>query len=239
MILDFTDSIMFIVSLMLMLRGFSRGFMHSLIGPISIIITTFISAVYYQATKNVVVSLLIGTIGPLILAVFLRFILKEWARTTNNDIKPSFLSCTAGALLTLSWGWVFIVFLILLLTILPMPGKLAVAQNDILRSMSYTRIAKPLVGPMLNQKVADIVTSKSPDGTVNISNNDLSSIAQDPRFQKVIQDPEIQQEINAHDMVKLLSNPKILKLTQDLMSDPAMLKKVLAAYRSQSADQSK
>jgi len=236
---DFTDSITFIVSVMLMMRGFSRGFMLSLIGPISIIITTFISAVYYQATKDVVVSLLIGTIGPLILAFFLRFILKEWARSTNNDIKPNFLSCTAGALLTLSWGWVFIVFLLLLLTVISMPGNLSMAQNDILRSMSYTRIAKPLMGPLLNQQVADIVTSKSTDGSVKISNDDLSSIAQDPRFQKVIQDPQIQQEINAHDMVKLLGNPKILKLTQELMSDPAMLNKVLAAYRSQSATQSK
>lgn len=237
--LDVTDSITFIVSFVLMMRGFSRGFMHSLIGPISIIITTIVSACYYQATKDALVSLLIGTIGPLILAIFLRFILKEWARTTNNDIKPNFLSCTAGALLTLSWGWIFIIFLILLLTVLPMPGQLAVVQNDILRSMSYTRIAKPLMGPMLNQKVADIVTSKSTDGSVKISNDDLSSIAQDPRFQKVIQDPEIQQEINDHDMVKLLGNPKILKLTQELMSDPAMLNKVLAAYRSQSAAQSK
>jgi len=86
--MDITDSITFILSVLMMMRGFSRGLMQSLIGPFSIIITTIVSAAYYAATKNILVSLLIGTIGPLILAVFLKFILKEWARSTNNDIQP-------------------------------------------------------------------------------------------------------------------------------------------------------
>ncbi len=62
---------------------------------------------------------------------------------------------------------------------------------------------------------------------------DTQSLAQDPRFQKILQDAEIQQEINGHDMAKLMSNPKIMALTQQIMTDPEMLKKVMAVWQNQ------
>ena len=77
----------------------------------------------------------------------------------------------------------------------------------------------------------------SPQPQATASSNDAKSLAEDPRFQKVLQDPDIQKEIDAHDIVKLMSNPKMMDLIQQIMSDPATMKKIMALYSSQAQPQ--
>jgi len=211
-----TDIIISFISIFLLSLGTSRGFMRSLLGPFSIIVTTIISIIYYQITQNIMISLGIGLIGPMLLTFLLKFLLKTWAKATNNDIKLSSLSRLGGSILTLLWGWVFIVLTLILLAVLPpWTEALTAIHNDVIKSMSYS-IAKPWK-----------------ENFYGASPSDAKSLAQDPRFQKVLQDPEIQEEINAHDIVKLMSNPKMINLTKQIMSDPATMKKVMAVYSSQ------
>ena len=112
-----TDLITFSLSLFFIIRGSSRGFMRSLINPFSIIATTILSIIYYQNTKDMLISMLIGSIGPIVLTFFLKSILSTFSTATNTDIKPNFLSRFGGALLTLIWGWAFIVFTLILLAL--------------------------------------------------------------------------------------------------------------------------
>ncbi len=226
-----TDFITFFLSILFLVRGSSRGFMNSLIGPFSIIVTTIISIIYYQTTNDIIASVSLGLIGPLLLIPLLKFLLKKWAKATNREIKPGFLSCLAGSILTLIWGWVFIILILILLTVLPPWGKpLAVVHNDVANSFSYL-----LVNPLKNilfapsKQNATALVSEAP-------NQDAKSLAQDPRFQKILQDPDIQKEIDAHDFVKLMSNPKMMDLVQQIMSDPVAMKKVMALYRSQAEE---
>jgi uncharacterized membrane protein required for colicin V production len=226
--MDITDTIAFLLSVFFLFRGFSRGFMRSLLGPFSIIVATIISIIYYQITQDLVLSLVIGLIGPFILHLLLKFFLKMLAKATNTEVPPGFLSRLGGAILTLAWGWVFIILTLLLLTLLPPLGKtLASMRSDVTRSISYT-IAKPLEDLLFASSKQNnaAVTSAAP-------NNDAKSLAEDPRFQKVLQDPEVQKEIDAHDMVKLMSNPKMMDLTREILSDPATMKKVMAVYQNQ------
>ncbi len=227
-----TDFITLFLSILFLVRGASRGFMNSLIGPFSIIITTIISIIYYQTTKDMIASVSLGLIGPLLLIPLLKFLLKKWAKSTNREIKPDFLSCLAGSILTLIWGWVFIIFTLILLTVLPPWGEpLTAVHNDVANSFSYL-IADPL------EKVLFAPSKQNAAALVNeASNPDAKSLAQDPRFQKILQDPEIQKEIDAHDIVKLMGNPKMMDLVQQIMSDPATMKKVMALYRSQAQPQ--
>src|SRR5262249_40419174 len=98
--------------------------------------------------------------------------------------------------------------------------------HNVLSSRCYT-IARPFQDlcfpPSL--KEAASATSANPKA-------DAQSLADDPRFQRVLQDPEIQQELRAKDFVKLMSNPKMMELTRELISDPAALKKVMGIYNS-------
>jgi hypothetical protein len=198
--------------------------MNSLLGPFSIIAASILSIIYYQITKEMMISLAIGLVGPLLFLLILKSILKIWTKATHTDIKPAFFSRLAGSILTLIWGWVFIVFTLILLSVLPPLGKpLAAMHNDVIKSMSYCRLAQPLKGIFFAapKRQDTVVTS-------NALIFDSKSLAEDPRFQKILQDPEIQKEIDARDFVKLMSNPKMIALTQQIMSDPATMKKVMA-----------
>ena len=223
-----TDCAIFILSIFLVTRGASRGFMRSLLGPFSIIVATILSIIYYQITKDIILSLVIGLIGPIFLHFFLKNLLKAYAKATNTEIRPDFLSSLGGVILTLIWGWVFIILTLLLLALLPPWGKtLCAIHNDVVDSGSY-HLIKPLGDSFFaptKQNVAPVASSSAAD--------DAKSLANDPRFKKVLQDPDIQKEITDHDMIHLMSNPKMIALTQQIMSDPTTFKKIMAIYNSQ------
>jgi uncharacterized membrane protein required for colicin V production len=228
-----TDNIAFILSFLFLIHGASRGFILSLMVPFSIIVATIISIVYYQITKDMIVTLALGLIGPFLLHFLLKLLMKTLAKAGNVDIKPGFLSRLGGAILTFAWGWVFIFFTLILLAALPPWGKfLTDVHNDVTQSVSYS-LAKPwgedfFAAPKQNQPAI----ANTP------SSNDAQSLAEDPRFQAVLQDPEIQKEIDAHDIVKLMSNPKMIDLTQQILRDPATMKKIMSIYSRQEKPQS-
>ena len=227
-----TDFIIVVLSIFFLSRGSARGFMRSLLGPFSLIIATIVSILYYQSTKDLIASLLIGLLGPLILHLILKFLLKTFAKITNTDVGPGFLSSLGGALLTLIWGWVFVILTLILLTLLPAQGPaMTILHNDITSSFSY-KITVPYV-----ERFFPALKGMSPDTKNVTSKSDAQSLAQDPRFQKILQDPEVQKEINDHDIAKLVSNPKMMALNQQILSDPEMFKKVMAVYRNQTQQQ--
>ena len=230
-----TDFATCVISVYLLYRGATRGFINSLLFPFSIIAATVLSAVYYKMTNNLIISLIIGLIGPFVLSVLLRFILKLWAQAFNNDIKqPGFISRLAGAALTLIWGWVFIILLLILLAVIPTWwGNLTAVHNDVIKSASYLIAAKPVKDAFFNDSQQNAAIP--PDNSA--LRDDAKSLVEDPRFQKILQDPEIQDEINAHQIGNLMSNPKMMNLVQQIMSDPATMKKVFAIYKNQAQTQ--
>ena len=92
--------------------------------------------------------------------------------------------------------------------------------NDIRRSAAY-RIIRPFTAHFIPTSILGAQPEAKTD-------NPAASLAQDPRFQSVFQDPEIQKAIAAQDYGKLMANPKIMGLTQELMSDPQAMKKLMA-----------
>jgi uncharacterized membrane protein len=224
-----TDFVTGVLSFYLLARGAMRGFINSLIFPLSIIAATIFSAVYFKMTNDMIISLAIGLIGPFLLCFLLKFIFKIWVQAINSDItQPVLISRLAGAILTFVWGWVFIIFTLILLAVLPpWEGVLKGMHDDVTKSASYLTIAKPI-------QETFYTTSKQTSVGLNgaSANDDAKSLALDPRFQRILQDPEIQKEINAHDIAKLMSNPKMMNLVQQIMSDPDTMKKVMALYAS-------
>ena len=129
-----TDLVTLILSFIFLIRGAIRGFLRSLLVPFSIVVATVISVIYYQMTNEIVICLLIGLFGPMILHHFLRFFLKNFSKATNTEVKPSFLSRLGGSALTFCWGWVFIIFTLVLIAVLPAWGKVLTAvRNDVYR----------------------------------------------------------------------------------------------------------
>ncbi len=206
--------------------------MNSLTVPFSIIVATIISIIYYQTTEDMIASLLIGLIGPLLLNLLLKFLLKTWAKAINTEIKPGFLSRLGGSVLTLIWGWVFIIFALILLTVLPPWGEtLTAVHNDVTKSASC------LIAKHLEEILFGPHDGHSQLLAASKQNNDAKSLAEDPRFREILHDPDIQKEIDAHDIVKLMNNPKMMDLVKQIMSDPVTMKRVFALYKSQAQPQ--
>lgn len=224
-----TDYVTFLLSVYLLYRGSALGFLNSLIGPFSIIVATFVSLIYYKNTGNIFICLFIGLIIPLLLVVSIKFLIKLWAKASNTEVKPNLPSRIAGAFVSLAWGWIFIIITLLMVPLLPPWGNaLEIARDDVAGSAFYSYIAKPLEEKYF---IPAKTTVDSPPKSS--ASDDARSLSQDPRFQKVIQDPDIQSEIKAHDFGKLISNPKIMALTQQIMNDPQALKKIFALYKAQ------
>lgn len=224
-----TDVATLLLSIFFLVRGASRGFLNSLTGPFSIIAASAISIIYYQTTRDIIASLLIGLISPWILNLLLKFLIKILVKATTDTKQPRLSSRLGGALLTFAWGWVFIILTLILLTVLPPWGEtLTTIHDDVSSSASYIYIAKPLEEHFFatSKQNATAVTSET-------SSSDVKSLIEDPRFQKVLKDPDIQKEIDARDIAKLMNNPKIIDLVQQIMNDPAAMKKVFALYSPQ------
>lgn len=222
-----TDIITLSASALLIWRGFSRGFLRSLLGPLALLIATLMSITYYQVTQNTLVSLLIGLIGPIVLQILFNLSLRSWTAFTNPDAKLTPVSRAIGAVLTFLWGWVFIVMTLLLLDMVPpLVGAIEVMHKDMRRSLSYA-VIRPLRHSIIPEAKQHPINATR---ALPADNADVQALAQDPRFQNLMNDPEIQKAIEAKDFAKLLSNPKMMELTQQLMSDPEMMKKMLTAY---------
>ena len=84
-----TDFTILILSLFLLSRGSERGFMRSLMDPVSLIIATIVCILYYQATRDLIVTLLIGLLGPILLNYIFKAILQTYATATNTNIAPA------------------------------------------------------------------------------------------------------------------------------------------------------
>lgn len=207
-----TDAVIIFCSIFLLWKGAIQGFLASLLGPAALIFSTIVSLVYFCLTKNFVVSLCIGLLGPFLLAWVFRFFLYSWTKIVNPNGILSLTSRIGGALLTWSWGMIMAGLTVLLLSMAPPINKpLRLMLEDIHMSLAY-QLVKPL----------DLFATDNALGPV-----DLKSLYQDKRIQDIVNDPQITEAILHHDYSTVMSNPKMVALTQD----PAMIKKIMAVYK--------
>ncbi len=214
-----TDIITLALSIFLIFRGASRGFLASLLGPIALILATVVSYIFYQCTQNLLISLCIGLAGPFILTWVLRAFLHSVSVMSNSVGKYSPLSRVAGALVTWIWGMAMLIITILLLAMVPPVNKqLDFLYKDVHLSKLYHAI-KPLDSAAIDQS--------------SDTENEAASLAEDQRIQDIVKDPTVVDAINRKDYSALISNPKFAALVQD----PVMMKKMLRIYRQMMKEQ--
>ncbi len=204
------------------LLGFMRGFLRSIFGPLALIAGSWIAFAYYQSSHNGFIAFTIGIFAPMILGIFLRFFLSSWLKSLNPDAMPSAISRISGALITIAWGWTFVIFTVILIDLFPGNIKQVKPIQTLIHDSS---IAKITVLPFRFLFIPDNINQGS-----SVSLSSAKELAQDPRLHELMDDPDIKTAAQEHNYAKLLQNPKIMKLTQEMMADPALMKKVLAAY---------
>lgn len=226
-----TDIIVLALSVLYLARGFARGFLRSVLFPLSFIMATIIGVGYFQIFHDFLISLLIALLGPFLLYFFLIFLFNFFRKNAYSMEEPNILSRLAGALISLVWIWAFIVPTIMVLAFMPANNEsLIKLHKDLARSVSYKKIAEYSNNMLPSQPAIEQPKARDIHQTPP---SNLQSLSTNPRFQKLLQDPEIQQQVESHDIAKLMSNPKIIALSQQILSNPEMAKMFIEIWRNQ------
>ncbi len=205
-----TDIFLLLIEALALLRGASRGFARSVIGPCALIIATGLAFLYYRVTKDIGVSLAIGLLGPIALSLILKMILGSI--NASGKIDPGFFSRLTGAVITALWLAVLVLPVIFVLTFLPpIHPSITAMRKDIHRSFSYTILITPFIPPERATGHADAI----------------KDLREDPRMEALLKDPAIVRAIQRKDYTALISNPKITESVQD----PQFIQKLLSAYK--------
>jgi uncharacterized membrane protein required for colicin V production len=227
-----TDKIIFFAAIILFWRGWNKGILRTVFGPIALIVCSILSYLYYIWTRDMLTAAAIGIAAPILLNIIFSILLNLLSPGKDKDRLAIFSRVTAG-LLNLIWGE--FILLVTILTVLMIPfdlPSLNKAQEDIKTSSVYS-FAKPALDEALkthNVKPIDpskIAALSDPKKMATLEKSEeFKTLIADERVQQIINDPEISELIKKKQIPQLMQHPKILELTRD----PELLKKFLALY---------
>ena len=120
-----TDSIVVALTLYFLYRGWSRGLLRTLVGPIALLIGCLMAFIYYTQNHNIIMAFVISIVAPPILNIFFSLTLAVWHKMTKTENPVSPASRAWGAGLCALWGDVNILLIIILIALAPLntPGS--------------------------------------------------------------------------------------------------------------------
>jgi uncharacterized membrane protein required for colicin V production len=225
-----TDSVISLIILLLATNGYYQGFAGSIAGPLCFLAGSLIGYTAYLLTRNAGG----GFLACVLCSFFFNWLLKTIWRLRGQQTpgKISRLSRALGALLHVSWGIMVILFVLLLLTFLPLKeGRFAFAWKDMNSSLAYQYISQQI-------KERDILGGRSlacAGGLCSLDEEGLTALTEDkevismmndPRMQKLINSPKLQKAVLNQDTAAIMNDPDVKSLTKD----PGFLIKALRVY---------
>ena len=220
-----TDSVVLALTLYFLYRGWSRGLLRTLAGPVALIAGCLGAFIYYAQTHNIIVAFIISIVAPLILNIFFSVALAVWRKMTKTENPISPASRALGAGLCVLWGGINILLIIVLIAVIPLNTFwIERTRRDIFNSVTYSLIAKHLV-PGKSIDIRSVSQAlQDPEQMRNLqSSAEYQAVWEDKTLQKLMADEEIMRDIRDKNFAKLLANPKM----QAMMKDPALVKKIL------------
>lgn len=228
--LNMTDAVVRLAILYFAVRGFFKGFLQTLIPPISLLVGLVTSFYFYSQGKDLFKTMLVSIICPIVVNILLSLSLKFWKTTFGQNASPSWGSRTAGALVSVFWSGIYLALCLILIVILPdLPfEKFRNIQKDVSASQSYqvvknlTQNIKPLAA--LNTKdVFEIL--QNPEKMQQVEKTEeFKQLLDDRAFKEFLSDPEIATQLQNQDINSLMNNPQF----QALLRDQNLFKKILA-----------
>ncbi|MBF0569645.1 MAG: CvpA family protein [Candidatus Omnitrophica bacterium] len=235
-----TDIFVLIALAAMAINGAMGGFVHSLLGPISFIVSILIGGLVYLISRNFTAALLVASIAPFIVGWALKKAVRHFLNR-NTPQKPSPISRIGGLAVNLVLGGLMIAIFVGALSLIPLGSYgLGDINTDITESKT-TQLIEPFV---LMRQGRDADGNPCPTNLCNMKAEDaqalnadpiIQEIAKDPRFQKILNSPEIQSAIQRGDYAVLLRDPAVI----ELQKDPSFIVKAFRAYATIRAKESK
>jgi len=229
-----TDYIIVAAILYLFYKGWSKGLLRTLLGPLSLVICCVAGFAYYQKTQNLSISLLISIIGPFILTMLTSLGLKFWRKAVSDKTAPSLSSSLMGSMFSILWGGSYIVLILFTIKMIP-PQVFSFrsvwyekVQNDVTSSKSYA-ILDGLIKDRMPAASLDLkkiaLMMQDPSFIEQFeSTEEFQNLVEDKRLKAIFSDEETAELIRSKNYIKILSNPKI----QAVFQDQELLEKMFA-----------
>ncbi len=215
-----TDYIALFILSYFFYRGWRKGFLRTILGPIALLACCIAAFLYYQESQNIAISFLICIIGPFALTILVSVLLKLWNKTVNDKITYSPLSRFSGGTFSLLWGGGYVVMFLLFIAFIPLKFEwFTKIQNDVTESKSYALVSQWTDNkiPATALDIGEISQAfKDPEKLKDLeSTSEFKDLIEDERFKEIFTDEEIAEYIQTKNFSQLLTNPKIHALLQD------------------------
>jgi uncharacterized membrane protein len=215
-----TDNIILVILLYLFYKGWRRGFLKTLLGPISLMAGCIMGFVYYQKTANMALSLVISILSPFLINMLASVLLRLWHKTVNADEPLSLLSRLCGSGISISWGGSYAAITLILIGVSPpLPFKwFDHIRQDVTTSKSYALIdhwlEDKIPATLDIKKITDVLSDQNKLEEFR-SSQEFQDVMTDGRLEDIFADHEVAELIRDKDYVKLLTNPKMRVIFQD------------------------
>jgi uncharacterized membrane protein len=217
--LSYIDILLLLSFTVFFARGWQKGLLLSVMGPISLIIGCFLAYINFQTTKNMVSSMLISLIAPIGLNFGFSMFLKLWMNP-NADSKPSFsVNRLLGGLLGVLWSGGMLIISLILMSVAPPWGVMKSLQEVLNDSKIYATIQNKFVNKETAsaldlQKTLQLFQDEEKLEALQ-STDEFQDFIQDPKIRALLMDEESVKQMQNKDMVGLLQNPQLMDILQD------------------------
>lgn len=223
-----TDTVIAVCLIFFFYRGWSKGFLRNLLGPVSLILSCILATIYFRETKNMIASLLMGIFGPFVLNILFSLSIAAWNQTVDGKKDLSEISRLLGAGISMLWGGIYLVLILTLISVAPgNSGWIKNLKDNVLQSRTYA-IVNPWVKNFFPQGSLDLgkVTQlfQDPAYAQKIQSiPEYAQLMQDETIQDLLSDEELMEKLQNQDIGEMLTNPK----TQALFQNQELLKKLM------------
>ncbi len=199
--------------------GCFKGFLKSILGPLSLIGCWIYAMFYYNQTQKFLMAAAIAVLGPIIINFCFSLLIKLFRKIFNKEDELSAISRLLGGLVNVTWSGFYLLLMILLIAMIPLQNPKFVSFKQALKDSYTYRIAKYFIGERISlfNNLEQVSTAVEDPET-------LKEIRESEKFQKLLtnhkvqdlyEDPEIQELIEEKNYTALVTNPKIQELMKD------------------------
>lgn len=215
-----TDTIILVSLLYFFYQGWRRGFLGTLVGPVSLVIGLMTAFFYYQKTQNLILSLLISILGPFILNIAFRLTLALWKKVIGEETSLSLMSRFLGSCLNILWRGTWLILILIFIAM--MPANIPVLkriQEDVTHSTAHALIAHWLgdkvPGASLDiQKVSSAFQDPAALKEI-LESEEVQAILTNEKFREVLSDEKVAEDLREKNYSALLTSPKMQTIFQD------------------------
>ena len=214
-----TDIFVLLCVIYFAIKGWNKGIWRSLMGPLSFLISFVLSQFFFRRVPDLMTSILILMIGPLVFSVLFAIIIHFWETHVTLKEDPSTISRWLGGFWGIVWGMTVVMISLTALAIFSKHiFRSSIINDNIAHSYSYPYVEKFIKNkfPIVSGLESLMIISQDPEQFRDLQTNpQFRSVYRHPKIQEMITDKKTTQQIQRKDLIKLLENPKIIDIWRD------------------------